>query len=265
MTVGYVVTYDGQSSATAVPELVVQTTDRELVGEVRDEYVDVPGYAGSILFPEADGDRELDMDCTIVAADNTARRAAVRALAKWARKSSRRQLIINTEPDRYWEAKLASSDQVTERATRGRFTLSWRTGPFALSIATSEQTSASATSGTPVAVDVSGSDVEVEPVIELTATSASPSGFTITIGGTTLTYGTAVSPGKELTVSCVTQTVVDGLYADEEFATGAFDGASLDMADVSGAFGVLGGDGGSNIVVTGIDATVRVVFRERYL
>lgn len=265
MTVGYIVTYDNQVSATAVPELVVQTNDRSLVGDVRDEYVDVPGFAGSVLFAEADGDRELAMECTIVAADQTARRVAVRALAKWARKTSRRRLIIDTEPDRYWDAKLADPAQVTERATRGQFTLSWRTGPYALSIATTDATSASAASGAPIAVDVSGSDVEVEPVIEITATSPSPTGFTVTIGGTVLTYGSDTAAAKELTVSCVTQTVVDGLWADTEFATGAFNGASLDMADVSGAFGVLGGDGGDNIVVTGIDATVRVVFRERYL
>ena len=265
MSVGYIVTYDGNQSATAVPELIVRTADRDMLGEIRDEYIDVPGAAGSVLFAEAEGDRELGMDCIIVAADGAARRAAVRALARWVRKTSRRRLIIDNEPDRYWEAKLANPDVVTERATRGEFTLEWRTGPYALALSTTEQTSASAASGVPISVDVSGSDVEVEPVIELTATSSSGTGFTVTIGGTVLNYGSAVAPGKELTISCVTQTVVDGHYADQEFATGSFDGASLDMADVSGAFGVLGGDGGSDIVVTGIDATVRVVFRERYL
>jgi len=265
VSVGYAITFDGAVSTTAVPELIVQTVDRELLGEVRDDYVVVPGFAGSVLFPELDGDRTIDMECQIVAASGTARRAAVRALAKWVRKTERKRLIIDQEPDRFWMAKLEDNASVTERITRGFFTLTWRTGPYAMSLATSE-VSATRSSGVALTADaVSASDVEVEPVIEIVANTPNPAGFTITIGGTDLVYGASVLAADELTISCVTQTVVTGLWADEELDTGSFDGASLSMSSVSGAFGVLNGDGGNSVVVTGIDADVRIVWRERYL
>lgn len=265
MTAGYVLTYDNSSSATAVPELVVQTVDRPLLPEVRDEYIDVPGLDGSVFYPGSAGDRRFSMDYQLVAADRTARRESVRALAKWARKLTPRRLIVDNEPDRFWEAKLVTSNTVLERAAvRGRGSLDWRTGPFAQSVSTSE-TTALASAAPDFPVDTTASDVEIVPVIEVTCTGSSPTGFVLTIGGTALTYGSAVVSLDVKTISCVTATVVDGAYADTEFATGSFDGASLDMADVTGSFGTLGGEGDSTVQLAGVTGDVRVVWRERYL
>lgn len=261
---GYVVTFDNSVSSTAVPELIVQTVERDLVPGIRDGYVDVPGLPGAVLFPEEDGDRAISMQCSLVADDGLARRAAVRNLAKWARKKTRKRLIVDNEPDRFWDAKLSDQSNVAEKVLLGQLTLVWRVGPYAQSIDTTSTLSASAASGDPTTVDVSGSDVEVEPVIEITSSSFNVAGFTVTIGGTVLTIGDDVSPFDEYTVSCVTQTVVTGLLADQEFADGTFAGGALNMANVTGAFGVLTPED-SDVVVTGIDATVRVVFRERYL
>lgn len=264
MSRGYVLTYDGQSSATACPEVIFQTADRELLPGVRDSWVEVPGLDGSLFYGEAAGDRDLSFDFTLIATSRDARRPAVRALASFVRKAAPKRLIIDNEPDRYWEAKVATSPGVLERAViLGRGTLRFRTGPYAQSVTTSE-TTAPVSAAPDFAVDVSASDVEVLPVIEVTFNANSPSGFVLTVGGVSLTYAGNIDTSDVKTISCLSATVVDGAHADEELATGVFNAATLDMSTTTGAFGTLGPDN-DTIQLTGATGSVRVVWRERYL
>jgi len=265
MSYGYEITFDNSASATAVPELIVQTVDRDLLPGVRDEYIEVPGYTGSFLFPEADGDRSMQMTCQLVADTTADRRAAVRALAQFLRKTTMKRLIVSDEPDRFWLAKINAGVPVTERQARGLFQLTWRTSPYAESI-TTYSTSVSATSAPDTfSIDIGNSQVEIEPVIELTATENSADGFELTIGGTVLDYAGSVTNGQVKTISCRTATVVTGAWADEELETGLFNGATLDMATVTGAFGVIGGEGGNDITLDRMNGVMRIVWRERYL
>jgi len=265
VTYGYTLTFDGSSSATAVPELIVQTVDRDLLPAVRDEYIEVPGYVGSFLFSEVDGDRQLLMSCQLIASGTSERRTAVRALAQYLRKSSTKRLVISDEPDRFWLAKIVSGIPVTERQARGSFQLQWRTSPYAESISTYETSVTATAAPESFVIDVGASQVEVEPIIEITATETSSDGFALTIGGVVLDYAGSVSNGAVKTISCRSATVVTGAYADIELDTGTFAGAQLDMSSVTGAFGVLGGDGGSTITLSRMTGRMRVVWRELYL
>lgn len=257
MSRGYVLTYDGSLSSTAVPELVVQTRVTELVPSIRDTYVEVPGREGAWLFPGKAGDRTLTMQVRLIATDSDARRAAVRALARYVNKDTKRRLIIDNEPDRFWMAKLANPSAVTELVNHAQTELVWRTDPYAEAINTTSQTATGST-----APNNTG-DTDLYPIIEVTALENSADGFALTVGGVVLDYGGNVNNGEIKTVSCRSATVTTGANADYEFATDTFLGGALDMASVSGDFGTLAPGVGS-VSIARMTARLRVVWRPRY-
>jgi len=261
VTNGYVLTFDGESSATAVPELVAQRIRRPFMGDVRDQYVEVPGRESAWLFSQAAGDASLEVDCTLIGDSRAERRAAVRSLASWSASSDRAPLIIDDEPDRMWYAKLESSPNVDEALRLGRLTLSFRCEPYAVAVNTSEVSA----SAFPFVFNAPGdADIAMYQVIEVTTTAPAASGFEIVVNGVAIGTREVLAAGVTRTVSALSATITTGANANAELAANRYvAGTPLAMALAEGDFALL--EPGSNtIAVTRGSVSVRVVWRRRY-
>lgn len=261
-------TFAGTALSTAVPEALITKVTRTLLGSVRDTYVEVPGYDGSWVFPERPGDRRVVIALHLLGEASTypidqtgfeARRAAVRALANWVASSDTAALVIDDEDDRYWVAKLASAPDPDEWLHTATIELEFRVGPYALDNDPSTETW-TATPDDPHAFTVPD-DLDARPVIEVTPSGALSDGFTITVNGTPLVYGTAVGGSDTITLNSISYTVNTGANEDTDLV-GYFDPDTLSMADLNGDFGVL--TPGDNEVTIDGAADVAVTWRRRY-
>lgn len=260
----YILTYDGSMSSSAVPELYVQTVRRPFVGGVRDVYVEVPGRESAWLFAEEPGDATITMECAIVGASNTARRAAVRNLAAWASKRGRKALIIDDEPDRLWWAKLASPPDVQEAINWGRFSLEWRCQPYAEAVAVSSAALTGLSTGVTKTFDVPGDGIaRMYPVIEVTTVGTAASGIAMEVNGIAIATTENLGAGVTRTFSTLTATVTTGANADAEIAANTFVAGTLAMSGVTGDFGFLTA-GTNTLKSTRGSFTARVVWRRRY-
>lgn len=263
------VTLDGVALSSAVPEAIVKRVRRQLLGDPRDVYELVPGRAGSWLFGEQPGDRIITVELALVG-DNAvyplegtaleARRVACRSLAAWAESPRSVELVVDDESDRYWLSKLSSTPTPDEWLARALIDLDFRSSPYAYAVTLSTQAE-SLTDGIPASFSTPD-EVNAYPVIELVAGASMPSGFTLTVNGLVLTYGTAVAIGDVLTISSLTYTVSAGPNTDTDL-DGVFVAADLAMADVDGDFPILI-PGSNTITVAGGASTVTITWRRRY-
>lgn len=265
MTYGYVATFDGNSSASAVPELIIQRVGRPFMGDVRDVYVEIPGAESSWVFTEEAGDASVTMQCILVGEDGPARRASVRKLAGWVKSSRRRPLIISDEPDRLWWAKLSERPDVEEALLTGKLVLNWRCKPYAESVAISETTVAVASTGVNYTFNVPADPgVEIAPIIEITPGSTLGAGFDLRLNGVRLDYAGSIAGGTTRTVSSPSFTVTSGANANSELATGEFPVDDLNMVTVTGDFGVL--KPGGNIIRSERGTfSARIVWRRKFV
>lgn len=257
-------TFDGIDSAT-IPELLVIRVRRPLVGNRRDEFVEVPGREGFWLFPEKAGARTLTIEFDLLATTFEDRRAAVIELADLLdRPAGLARLIVDDEPDRFHLCRLSSAPDPDEWLTHGAFSVDLTAEPFAQFLtASSEVFAASSGVAHPFAIP---DTVDAIPEVELTANGGTVTGFSLDINGTVLVYGTGgtgLTAGQTLTVSTLSYTVTRGVSEDPDL-DGSFDPADLDMATVSGDFGDLV-PGSNSITVTrsGTATTVGVTVRWR--
>lgn len=260
-----IVTYDGVASTT-IPDLVIQHVDRQLFGDVRDVYEEVPGRESAWLFAEEPGDRTIEMPCFVLSTDKATRRSVIRQVALWVVKTDRKQLIVSDESDRYWEAKLASAPSLDEVIELGKFTLVWRTGPFAFSTSTSTQAVSNVSNTTTYTLPFSIPDeVAAYPAIRVTGVTAGSAGFTINLNGDILVYDAAVGIGEEVNFSSISYTATAGTDSDVNL-TGAFDIADVSMAAVTGTFGVLlPGSNSITVTANGQQLAIDIVWRRRYI
>lgn len=253
------ITYAGVSSAT-IAGLYVENVSRDITPGIRDVYVDVPGRAGSWHFPEEGADRGLSVEFAVVGDTLELRRSALREVGRWLYRRGRAKLIISDEPDRFVEASLASAISAEERLTLARFSAEFRTSPYAYSVAIDTDTVV----GTDTVTVTPSDDLadEMFPSVEVTAAGALPSGFTLTVAGRELVYGSAVSAAGKVTISAVSSTVTTGADTDTDL-DGTFDVADLRMTAVSGQFPRLY-SGANTVTVTG-GATAVLRWRRRYV
>lgn len=232
----------------------------------RHKAVEIPGRAGSIIFPEELGDRVISLELHVLGADYDARRAAIRELAGWAFVGTVSRLIIDDEPDRYEDAILESAGDPDEWLKSASIILPFRCGPYALALSTSTEALVASTnpdSDTFTAPDV----VEALPEIILTANGGTILSFTLTVNGFALSWTGTVASGASLTISSISETVLQGVSTDTEL-TGAFNASSVRMGDASGFFPVLvPGSNSWSIEWTGTATSVDVdvEWRERFI
>jgi predicted phage tail component-like protein len=257
------VTYAGVALSAAVPEALVTRVRRGLLGTRRDTYQEVPGRAGSWLFPEQPGDRTVSVSVHLLGANFAARRAAVINLADWADAPASAPLVVDDEPDRYWDAKLTGPGDPNEWLETAAADLDFRAGPYAWGTTVSAETW--------TATDAVGhvwivpDEVDALPVVEITAGASSIPSFILTTNGDALTYGTALAAGAKVTISSVAYMVTTGADPDPTLV-GYFNPATVAMGAVAGTFPVL--VPGSNTVTldtpAGQGAAVAVRWRRRY-
>ena len=255
------ISLDGVSS-TSIPEIEIENVTRQIVPTLRSSYLEVPGRSGSWRFEEAAGDRALSATLAVIGDGLEARRTAVRAVGRWLYAPSLRKLIVSDEPDRFVWADISEAPSADELLARGRVPVVWRTGPFAeaTSITTEALTNVSTLFNVLPVVDHAD---EFVPSIEVTATGSLGSGFSLTLNGTTISYGGALVASDVVTISSISATVTTGADTDTEL-DGVFVGGSLAMTDVDGDFPtVVPGD--NDFVFSGGSATISVRFRERFV
>lgn len=251
--------------STAVPSAYVLDVVRPLVARRRHQTVEVPGRAGSWLFPEQPGDREISIEFDLQETSFEDRRAAVRDFAYWADIGAISNLVISDEPDRFYPAILDDSGDVIERLAHGSVGIRFLVGPYALAEAISVETiniAAFPASGT---FDIPDR-VMAEPVVEITPTNGTLTGFVLTVNGYALSWSGALADDETITISSLSDTVTLGASDDVDL-TGAFDEASVDMADVSGEFPLLfEGSNAWSLSWSGTATTADLVFtwRERF-
>lgn len=267
MSVSVDLTLAGVALSSAVPEALVVKPTRPLVGRRRDVFIDIPGKAGAWTFPEQPGDRTLEFDIDIQAASFEERRAAVVALADWCDLGARAALIVSDEPDRYHEVILDNDPNPDEWLVAGTITLEFRAGPYSLSTVISSETLAVAGAGSDTDTFTIPDTIWAEPVIEVTPTNGTITGFTITINGVALSYtGPTITSGNTVTINTISDTVTSGASGDT-MLTGAYNPGALLMGLVSGEFPIL--DPGENTWAltwdgTATTVTVEITWRRRY-
>lgn len=265
---GYVITWNGITSTSAAPGLIVTKVSRGLLGEDRDVVVAVPGREGAWIFTERPGMRTLRLDCTVVGADaSELRRASVVEVADWIDLAGQHSLIVSDQTDRYWNAKLVTPPDVDEWRLLGKFELDFIADPYAYALTESTEARALAMPSDSF-VFVAADTIFAYPEVTIGVTSGSLVGFTIALNGVSLVYGGTVVPGQPVSISSLSYTVVAGTSVDVNL-TGAFDGSALSMGTVSGDFGfVIPGsntfsfNAGPGSTATGV--TVLIRWRRRY-
>jgi len=267
---GYGFTFNGIHSSVFGTSVV--SRKRPLLPAPRDEYKEVSGLDGSILFPESLSDKTIDgIDCYIEDTSVLTLRQKVRQLAAWLYTPARAKLIFDDEPGVFYWAKLSSQVSFEHTITWGMFTLQFRCLPhaYAVSPVVVEQDIANGDSitvsnggvNTPMLIEVQNSDLTgykafpalgagVCPNISLSSLSQ---GFTLTVNGEACTYLGAINTGKKV-------------YIDTERMTVQLDGTNA-LLYHDGAFPVLN-NGNNTIVYTspnGCKANIKITYTERWL
>jgi predicted phage tail component-like protein len=259
------VTLGGTAVGSAVPEFRLVGVNRGVLAERRDVFMEMPGRAGSWVFTESPGDREIVLSGWVMADGTAAKRTALTGLAKWADTPSQQQMIFGDEPDRYYLVLLTSS-RVDESTRYAEVELEFRTDPYAYATSATVETDTLTTNPDTDSITVAG-DLGVCPVIELTPAGGTLTSFTFTVGSTSISWsGGTIIAGDSITINSISSTVTLGVNGDT-MLTGAFDPNQLSMATVSGSFPCLNAGANSyTLSWTGTATSVAVewTYRRRY-
>lgn len=262
-------TLNGVTLSAAVPEAVIKSAPRPLLGARRDEFVKVPGMAGELVYREEPGDRIITLHIVVLVDDKDELQAKVETLADWAdTPDGRVKLVLDDEPDRYWLAILANGPPVNEEGEYDAATsLEFRAGAYALAVATTTEDITA--SGSPDSGTFNlAADVAVTPIVQITPTNGDIESFSLTTNDATIdvTPTDGIPEDTTVTVSSISLTVTTGPNTDTEL-TGAYDAADVDMADVAGEFPIL--LPGTNSwqlewVGTATEVTISITWRRRF-
>jgi phage-related protein len=221
-------------SSTTIPELVFSNPVRQMLGDHRGSFQEVPGRRGSWYFPEVRGRRLITVPGFIqVDSFPTARRDAVLAVADWLDVDIEARLVLGDDPGFYYEAVLGDCGDVTEWRDVGEFEFQWHASPFAYELEGSE-VELSATNNYNTAFDP---DIftPLNAVIEVTPTNGTLTDFDLGMNGESLSWQGNLLSGSTLTINGISTVVTLGSNTDTEL-TGAYDVNDLDMAGVMGRF-----------------------------
>lgn len=257
---------NGIDLATAVPSAELLRVRRPFTVP-RHRTVEVPGRAGSLIFPDEPGDRIVTLELHIATTSAAARRAAVENLMGWSHMGAVSRLIVDDQPTRFEDAIVDASVDPAEWLTHtGVIPLPFRCGAYSLALTPSTQTlsaGANPTAGTFAVPD----NVDARPVIEITPAGGGLTSFTLTVNGFALTWARTTPVTGAITVNSLGEVVTLGISTDVNL-TGAYNPASVSMTDVSGFFPLLtNGTNDWSLAWTGTATSVAldVEWRERYL
>lgn len=261
MSTGYVVTWD-DSPSSALSGLYVQKVRRRMVGAVRDQLITVPGRDGGWVYPERRGFRQITAECTLTSPPST-RHAAVVSVADWLDKTGERQLKFNDQPDRYWLATLTDDPDPDEWRSRATFALTWTAQPYAYAVSTTSVTVTALSPGTLSGNFTAADTIDAYPEVTITPLNGTMTAIDFTLNDSLLSWAGSLASGVPINLSSVSDTVTTGVSTDAEL-TGAYTPGLVNMADVSGEFGmILEGFNTWAIDWTGTATTARIRFRWR--
>jgi len=225
--------------------LVMLSKNRVLLPETADEYVDIPGRDGSILFAGAMKDRTIEVEFSALANTLPELRILARRIAAWLYSATRQALVFDDEPGLYYMARVSNQLDLEQTAALGKFTVDFRCEPLAYSVA--ESTFSKTVTTAPETITYAGT-YKALPVITITATSdmTNPS---ITVEDKTLIYTGTLAAGQSLVINCETyQATITGVNA---------------LGSVSGDWPVL--YPGENEVTMSTGCSLQIKYRERWL
>lgn len=225
--------------------LYMKSKKRMILPATKDEYIEIPGRDGSILFAGTLTDHIDEIKFSVATTSLEALRAKSRQVAAWLFTRARSSLIYDDEPDLYYMAKVANQLDLEPMIAAGQFSVQWRCLPLAYSIV--ESTLSKTVTTTPETINYAGT-YNALPIITITATGdiTNPS---ITIEDKTLIYTGTLTAGQSLVINCGTYQVTKA-------------GANV-MGSVSGYFPVL--YPGDNEVTMSAGCSLQIVYRERWL
>lgn len=261
------ITLNNVALSSAVPAAKVLRPVRPLLGAQRTRHVAVPGKAGAWRYTDEPGDRVITVLVDVQADTFAARSAALEDLADWADVGTPANIIVDDQTDRYHVGILDDAPDVDDWLNNGTVTLRFRCDPYALAVSTSSE-SATASGSPDTDTFVAADDIAAEPIVELTPLNGTLTGFTWTLNGDALVYGTGnttIASGNTVTLSSISDTVTLGVNGDT-MLTGAYTG-TIAMQDVSGVFGLI--TPGTNTWAltwtgTATNVGVSITWRRRY-
>lgn len=261
------VTWNAVSSAT-IDGLTCGKITRQLVGEHRGSFISIPGRPGSHYFPEERGRRKITIECFVLTdglAFPAGRRDAVTEVADWVDINAECQLILSDAPNVYYNAVLSEAPDVDEWRELGTFNLVFDAEPYAYDVDVSSELF-NMVSGVPQTFDF-GLVAPTWPVLEITPTNGSSSGFSLDVAGQTLNYQTPILDDHTVSVNALAMAVLAGTNDDVNL-TGVYDPTNLLMSGVTGVFPLLG-TGTQEITITKLGGVatlfdVNVIYRKLY-
>ncbi|KIP21139.1 Phage-related protein [Anoxybacillus ayderensis] len=229
-----------------------------------DNYENVPGRHGSLVFPKEFGTREIEIDCLITHESREKRRQDIRKLSRiFTRQESK--LILSEEPDVYYIGKLAGSFSIDVRKTLSSFTLVFRCQPFRYAIDTRELTFDMDSNS--VQYISNHGTAETYPSFMIQAVFGEIQNPKITINDKYLLHNGVLTPNSAIEIN--TESFLATKSMERDIATtGAYDTAENNILSmIDGEFGAFfpGGNTFAYSSANGQRARIRLVWQERYL
>jgi phage-related protein len=231
---GVEITWNSVSSST-IPGLVFTNPKRQLLGNHRGSFLEIPGRRGSWYFPELRGRRSIKVDGFVLQETGifSDRRDSIVAMADWLDVDIQARLILGDDPSVYYEAVLGDCGDTDEWRDLGTFQLEWLVSPFSFATTVTNLVVASAvTTNTVFDPDILTPTL---PVIEVKPTNGNITDFYISINGEALSWQGSLASGNTITIDTNSVVVTTGVNTDVEL-TGAYDPAAVQVSGVSGSF-----------------------------
>jgi predicted phage tail component-like protein len=109
---------------------MMRSKKRPILPESNDNYVQIPGRRGSILYPQGPHDRYIELVCAYVGEDLPDIRVKAREIAAWLYTEDREILSFDDEPGIYYRGKLTGEVGLEHIGKMAQFTLVFRCEPF---------------------------------------------------------------------------------------------------------------------------------------
>ena len=113
-------------------KLIVKTK-RQILPDIDDKYIDIPGRDGAYLVSGKAKDRLFHLRCQLEFESLEALRALVRNIAAWLYTDTKSELVFDDEPDITYIAKLSGAIEYETAKAYGEFDIVFRAEPFGLS------------------------------------------------------------------------------------------------------------------------------------
>ncbi|MEK6459537.1 distal tail protein Dit [Heyndrickxia faecalis] len=126
------ITFDGVHSSTF--GLIYESSERPIMPELKDAYIDIPHRDGSILIPDNTA-KDITITVKFTLQKNSLRELyeAARQIGAWLTTTGRAPLVFDDDPHYYYNAKASASitlEQLADFDRIAEFTVQFRCEPY---------------------------------------------------------------------------------------------------------------------------------------